>query len=1513
MRKNYTFNFGIKKEYCKLLLVFALTFFGISKTNAQVTVNPGAANYTTLKGAFDAINAGTHTGVITVDINGDTTETATAVLNASGSGAASYTSIVITPSGGVTRTISGAATAGTPLIDFNGADNVVIDGLNSGGNALVISNTTASATSGTCTVRFIGGATNNTITNSTLSGSASMSVTTNGGVVFFSTDAVTANGNDNNTISNNNIGPAGTNLPTKGICSNGSTTTTAIGNSGNIINNNNIYDFFGAAVTSSGIAINGGSNSWTITNNRLYQTATRTWTTGAIHRGIDINNTSATSGAVGFTVTGNIVGYASNTQTGVYTLTGSTGKFQGIVFNGITGGTLSTINNNTIASVSLAGVTSSGTSTAAPFAGIIVLNGLANTNGNTIGSQSSTGSLVFSTNTTTASDVYGIYNFSLDDWTADNNTVGGISVTNAAASGTFLLYGMRANTSTTKSFNAAQNLVGGTVNNSIQLTATGASSQVIGMMSNNAAYNLTSNTVRNLTNNIGTGTTTGASVIGISTTTTTPNHTVSQNTIYNLRNTNTTAATTVTGIQFTGGTANVVQRNLIYDLFSDSNSATAEINGIRIAGGTTIYRNNMIRIGNGVTNAILVSGINEALGTNSVFHNSIYIDGAPTAGTASSFAFNGQQTVNTRSFRNNIFYNARNNSGATGKNYAVRVGGTGLNPTGLTINNNIYLANGTGGVFGFYASADVANLNAWKTVIGQDASSFELDPQYLNPTASVPDLHIHPTNVTPAEGNGFDVGVTNDFDGEVRASFSPVDIGADAGNFVGADLSAPIITSPSVSFTCNTGDRIISAVITDATGVPTSGVLQPRVYYRKNAGTWFSSAGNLVSGSATNGNWDFTIVAADMGGLVATDNVQYYLIAQDISASNNIASNPAGATASDVNTVTVAPSTPNTYAIASTINGVYTVGVTGNYPTLTAAVNAYNTSCLSGAVTFSLIDTSYPSETFPITINQNAFASAVNTLTIKPANGVSPVLAGSNAGPLFVLNAADYVIIDGSDSGAIVNGCAVGGDSSLRKFTMQNTNTATTASVISIQSGTNGAMNNVIKNMNIIGQDPTTTLVGISIGGSTAGTVGADNDNNTIENCAVQKAIFGIYAGGLSVANQNTGTVIKNNDLSSTATDRIRRVGVLVFNDNGANVSYNKVAVDTNESADGVGIAMGAQAIDATTTVSGGITGALVSNNRITGVVSSSTTGFSAVGISVSGAPGAANVIQNNMISGVTSPATSPDICTGIFVVGVTSVDTRLYHNTVYMSGDRGTVATQMPSFGLAITGVDPIVDFRNNIIYTDQIASGGGANAKSYAIGMVSTTFANLNSNYNDFVSSGANDGGFRSGSLGAGVGTDYASLASWATAVTDDANSVEITPVFVSASDLHLDTVLNPTLDNLGTAIVAVTQDFDCEARNATTPDMGADEGVFLSTNPVDAVIDFKVYPNPVANVLNIEYTSEVTSVSVFNLLGQQVLSKKVSAASTQIDMSALLAGTYLVKVESGNISKTLKVVKK
>ena len=107
------------------------------------------------------LNAGTHTGAVTVSVINDTTELASASLNTSGVGSASYSTITISPSGGAARTISGSLAS--PLVFLNGADNVTINGLNTGGNSLTISNTSTAATAGTTTIKFVGDASNNIV------------------------------------------------------------------------------------------------------------------------------------------------------------------------------------------------------------------------------------------------------------------------------------------------------------------------------------------------------------------------------------------------------------------------------------------------------------------------------------------------------------------------------------------------------------------------------------------------------------------------------------------------------------------------------------------------------------------------------------------------------------------------------------------------------------------------------------------------------------------------------------------------------------------------------------------------------------------------------------------------------------------------------------------------------------------------------------------------------------------------------------------------------------------------------------------------------------------------------------------------------------------------------------------------------------------------------------------------------------------------------------------------------
>ncbi len=141
----------------------------------------GPTPYNTVSDAFAAINAGTHQGAIVLGIGANTTEPGPAVLNSSGAGTASYTSVLLSPSiDGVS--ISGATTTGRGLIELNGADNVTIDGDNpntSGINRnLTIQNTAANTVTFTSVVRIAMAATvvtsadNNTIKNLNIIGSS---------------------------------------------------------------------------------------------------------------------------------------------------------------------------------------------------------------------------------------------------------------------------------------------------------------------------------------------------------------------------------------------------------------------------------------------------------------------------------------------------------------------------------------------------------------------------------------------------------------------------------------------------------------------------------------------------------------------------------------------------------------------------------------------------------------------------------------------------------------------------------------------------------------------------------------------------------------------------------------------------------------------------------------------------------------------------------------------------------------------------------------------------------------------------------------------------------------------------------------------------------------------------------------------------------------------------------------------------------------------------------------------
>jgi subtilisin-like proprotein convertase family protein len=1055
---------AVKRKIIWIGALLLASLFFASGAFAQITVSGSLGSkdgtYASLTGAgtspnagggvFAALNSVAQTGAtITVSITGDVTEPGTNGLNAG-----AWTSITISPSGGAARTISGTV-AGNPLINLNGADNVTFNGLNTGGNSLTITNLSTSATSGTSTFKYITDATNNTVTNCTVLGSSTTPVGTNGGTFWFAAGGVTV-GNDNNTISNCNIGPNGSSLPTKHFYGNGSTTSTALGNSGISITGNNIFDYFGAATTSAGIYTAAGCNNWSITNNKFYQTAARTWTSGVQHSAIWILNSSATSGAQGFTITGNIIGYSSSSQTGTYALSGSSGIFQGILFNGISTGTTTTVSNNTIANISVTGVTTSGTSTSSPFVAMMLTEGNFISNGNTIGSQSATGSLVFTTTTTTGTDVYGIYNFSSNAWTSSNNNIGGITANNSGASGAFVLYGLRANTGTSVTWTAASNNIGGTVANSIQNNSTSTTAQTFGMFTGNAPCVFTSNVVRNITAAGGTGTGTSASVIGISNSgASSANHTISLNTISSLSNTNASAAVTVTGLMFGSSTGtNSINKNFIHSLSVVSSSASATVNGISINSGTATYANNMIRLGidnagASLTSGNVINGINETVaGTNNFYHNSVYVGGSGVGGTANTFAFNSTITTNTRNYRNNIFVNARSNGAGTGKHYGVQVGGAAANPAGLTINYNVFNVTGTGGVFGRFNATDVPNIATWRTNTGQDANSTTGDPQFVDATSGTPDLHINPSIATPVEAAGILIGtVTDDFDAQTRSGLTPTDIGADAGNFTPLPNCTGTPAAATINATASTLCSGTGTSLSLSTTYTDLGITYQWRSSTTSGGPYTTTLGTTnaqTTGNLTTTTYYICEITCTFSGLTFTTAEKAIVVnplpTVSVSPGSSTYCSPGGTvvalTASGASTYAWSPATGLSATTGTSVNAspsaTTTYTVTG-----TDANGCVSTS--TATVTVAANPTGVTATATPSTICTGTTAT-LNGTGIIPFNASQYSFSSSTGNSLDPMTGATTIVASNTSSGGTGDDTPTGGQSIGFSFNYEGTN-----------------------------------------------------------------------------------------------------------------------------------------------------------------------------------------------------------------------------------------------------------------------------------------------------------------------------------------------------------------------------------------------------------------------------------------------------------------------------------------
>jgi hypothetical protein len=504
---------------------------------------------------------------------------------------------------------------------------------------------------------------------------------------------------------------------------------------------------------------------------------------------------------------------------------------------------------------------------------------------------------------------------------------------------------------------------------------------------------------------------------------------------------------------------------------------------------------------------------------------------------------------------------------------------------------------------------------------------------------------------------------------------------------------------------------------------------------------------------------------------------------------------------------------------SASMTGVYTIGGAGaDFATITDAVTQYNNSMLAGPVTF-LLNTSTlgAGETFPIVIEKNNHASATNTLTIKPAPGLNVTVSGSSASSIFRINEAEYVTIDGSNSGT-----------NSRNLTIENTSTAGNTAAIWISSpGAIGASYITVKNCVIMaGINSVTSTMGVYVAGgsiTTSGT-GASNNNITIHNNQIMRCYFGVFARGVATTGMLNSLVISNNVIgSNNPVDYVLFNGVTVQNATAPLIIENeifnlKVATSVNVAGIDLGI---------------NVNDAMVAKNKIYGIHSISTSGYGAYGVNISATATSNITIQNNFISDIITANYSLTSTTwnafGIRITGGTNH--KVYYNSINLYGNVTSGSSVGMSAALMVTvTVATGLDVRNNVFANSTVF--GVANSKSYAV-YVPTGFVFGNINHNNYYVDGVH------GVFGF-YGADVSSLMDWTLLSLGDANSISANPIFTSGNDLH---AYSLAMYLTGTPIPGIVDDIDGDLRHATTPCIGADEfilftndaGIFAMTAPI------------------------------------------------------------------------------
>ena len=458
--------------------------------------------------------------------------------------------------------------------------------------------------------------------------------------------------------------------------------------------------------------------------------------------------------------------------------------------------------------------------------------------------------------------------------------------------------------------------------------------------------------------------------------------------------------------------------------------------------------------------------------------------------------------------------------------------------------------------------------------------------------------------------------------------------------------------------------------------------------------------------------------------------------------------------------------------VFSQLSGNYTIGSSGNYQSFNQAVDDLVNNGISGPVIFNIQTGTYNEQ---IIIPAITGTSSTNTITFQSETSdssdvfITGTISSTDSAFTVKLNSTKFIKF--KDISFSIN------------FNSYYSNDT----IINIKNCSDIEISNcqIIGEVNSWGD-------GISHCGIYYEGTNDNIDNPKVTNCYFNHIYYAVSMFGISENEKSNNAEISNNYFYD-----VIKMAIYVRSFNNVNIINNKIYSAPNDIAiytkysNIISITSNTILPDIGASYNRGIA---LSYDSVYTITNNIITRYELTGINDYNSKNTSyqSLIANNFISG-----------TGNGMEFIYSKYVEIYNNSVLSNN----------LLCLNIDVSDDNLKFINNIFYNKAqnncISVDGGAN--------------NLVFDYNDIY----NDNGT---TLANWKGTNCTNLAEWQSASSLGANSISVQPDYFSNTDLHTHSY---NINNNGVSLPSVTTDIDGEARDASTPDIGADEFSPLAYN--------------------------------------------------------------------------------